>query len=53
MTSGTRFSAAGLALGMFLLVAGCSRESSQKQPVTTTTEKGASTSAPANEVQSG
>jgi len=36
---------------MFLWVASCSRESSQTKPVTTTTEKGASTSAPANEVQ--
>jgi len=51
MRNGTRFSAAGLAFGMVLLASGCSRESNQTQPVTTTTEKGISTSAPAKEVQ--
>ena len=42
---------AGLAVATIVLMAACSRESSQKQSVTTTTEKGTSTAAPANEAK--
>jgi hypothetical protein len=51
MTKITRLSGMSFAVVGILLAVACSRESNQKQPVTTTTEKGASTAAPASEAE--